>query len=203
MEQCIADIQSMKLGVKRTYEDRRWTMKGHERQLLTSRYLRDIETAVQELNDMHQFLSQQYNTCKAFPRNAVPSDYDLGHLSLLSQLSPFDFNKLHKNAYSTFITEHGNNVWVIERDDKIVASGTLFIEPKLIHVMGKVGHIEDVVVDVDYRNTGLGMLLIDTLVEEAKRQNCYKIVLDCNDDNVSFYERCGFTRKGNMMAIYM
>lgn len=32
---------------------------------------------------------------------------------------------------------------------------------------------------------------------------CYKVILDCSEDNVRFYERCGFVRKEVQMAAYI
>ena len=85
---------------------------------------------------------------------------------------------------------------------KIVLSGTLLIEKKMIHNGGLVGHIEDIVVDQNYRNHGLGKSLIRQLVESGRRLNCYKVILDCSDKVIGFYEKCGLKYKDNCMAIY-
>jgi glucosamine-phosphate N-acetyltransferase len=68
--------------------------------------------------------------------------------------------------------------------------------------MGKVAHIEDVVVDKEYRSHGLGKLLIQDGIKIANREKCYKIILDCEEKNVGFYEKCGFEKKGIQMAKY-
>ena len=34
--------------------------------------------------------------------------------------------------------------------------------------------------------------MIDKLVEIGTAAKCYKIVLDCSESNVPFYEKCGF-----------
>jgi len=31
---------------------------------------------------------------------------------------------------------------------------------------------------------------------------CYKIILDCSEKNVPFYEKCGFKKKEVQMAFY-
>jgi glucosamine-phosphate N-acetyltransferase len=87
-------------------------------------------------------------------------------------------------------------------DGKIVGTVTLLIETKLIHNMGKVAHIEDVVVDKNYRNNGLGKQMIQYAVSLSKEYGCYKTILDCSDENVSFYQKCDFEKRDNMMAIY-
>lgn len=43
---------------------------------------------------------------------------------------------------------------------KIVTTGTLFLEKKFTHETGLVGHIEDVIVDSDYRKRKLGSMYV-------------------------------------------
>lgn len=85
---------------------------------------------------------------------------------------------------------------------RIMAAGSLVLEHKFIHDCGILGHIEDIVVHHELRGKGIGKEVIGQLVERAKIANCYKITLDCDDKNVQFYEKTGFTRKGNQMTLY-
>ena len=75
-------------------------------------------------------------------------------------------------------------------------------EMKFIHNCGLCGHVEEVVVDSNYRKQGLGKLIIDHCKGVASFKGCYKMILDCNDQNIPFYQKCGLTKKENMMAIY-
>jgi len=45
-------------------------------------------------------------------------------------------------------------------------------------------------------------MIINKLTEYAKEQECYKVILDCAEKNVKFYEKCGYESKGILMAIY-
>ena len=135
------------------------------------------------------------------------NDFYKGHLDLCSQLSPFDTSSISYDSYIEFVNTlkygHGHHeVYVVEMDGKIVGTVTLLIETKLIHNMGKVAHIEDVVVDKNYRNNGLGKQMIQYAVSLSKEYGCYKTILDCSDENVSFYQKCDFEKRDNMMAIY-
>jgi glucosamine-phosphate N-acetyltransferase len=84
----------------------------------------------------------------------------------------------------------------------IVGSVALFIENKFTHNMGKVGHIGDPVIDEEYRKCGLGKLMMHLIRQLARDRGCYKVVLDCNSDHVSFYEKCGFSKKEIGMVKY-
>ncbi len=84
-------------------------------------------------------------------------------------------------------------------DGKVVGATTLLIETKFIHNGGKVGHIEDVVVNKEYQKKGIGEKMITYLLRYAKEQGCYKTILDCVDDVKPFYEKLGFKHNANAL----
>lgn len=51
------------------------------------------------------------------------------------------------------------------------------------------GHIEDIVIRKEYRGRNLGKRLIDLLKQIANVNTCYKVILDCGEHNVGFYEK--------------
>lgn len=84
----------------------------------------------------------------------------------------------------------------------LVASGTVFIEPKIIHDFGLVGHIEDIVVHPHYQGHGVGSKLVEKLLQYGEDMGCYKCILDCSEDKIPFYEKCKFTKKDTQMSYY-
>ena len=44
--------------------------------------------------------------------------------------------------------------------------------------------------------------MIEKVVQIAKKEGCYKVILDCDTKNVGFYQKCGFKNKGIEMALY-
>ena len=86
---------------------------------------------------------------------------------------------------------------------KIIATATLLVELKFLRACGKAAHVEDVVVDASYRGRRLGQRVVDALVAEARARGCYKIILNCSEGNVPFYERLGFKVKDVQMVIYL
>jgi glucosamine-phosphate N-acetyltransferase len=85
----------------------------------------------------------------------------------------------------------------------IVGSGTIIYEPKIIHGCKSCGHIEDIVVHKNYRKHGIAKNIIEKLFDNGKKNNCYKIILDCNDELENFYKKIGFEIKGLQMANYI
>eukprot|EP01095_Lingulamoeba_sp_RSL-Kostka_P015402 TRINITY_DN707_c0_g1_i2.p1 TRINITY_DN707_c0_g1~~TRINITY_DN707_c0_g1_i2.p1 ORF type:complete len:105 (+),score=13.02 TRINITY_DN707_c0_g1_i2:209-523(+) len=48
-----------------------------------------------------------------------------------------------------------------------------------------------------------GIRIIDQLVEIGHALGCYKIILDCSEKNVTFYNKCGFKKKEIQMVLYI
>jgi glucosamine-phosphate N-acetyltransferase len=127
-------------------------------------------------------------------------DYHKNYVELLNQLSQTSF------TYDQFENFIGNNnniiIKVIEKNNKIIATGTLVVENKLIHNISKAGHIEDIIIDKDHRGMGYGLKIILHLMNLGKEVGCYKVILNCKDELVGFYDKCGLQRKGSQMIKY-
>ena len=125
-------------------------------------------------------------------RSINKNDFNKNYIHLISQLS--ETNTITQKMFTTFIDSLSNNhqIYVIEENDIIVASITLIIESKLIHQTKRVCHIEDLVVDQNYRKRGLSTKLMEHAKKIAKNNNCYKIILNCNQKLEEFYNKHNF-----------
>ena len=134
-------------------------------------------------------------------REIRENDLENGFLETLDFLrKASDLDKSKAKEILEKIKQNSNQIIQVAIDDKkIVGCITLLIEQKFIHNGGLVGHIEDVVVRKDYEGKGIGMKLVTSMLEYAKRKNCYKTILDCKDDVKQFYERIGFKHESNGM----
>jgi len=137
-------------------------------------------------------------------RDLKSEDYNKNYLALLEQLTEVNPEKIKFDDFSNFVNNlnYDHRIIVIEINNKIVASGTLLIENKVIHGLSKVGHIEDIVVDNKLRGVGLGKDIINYLSNLANLENCYKVILNCKESNCGFYEKCGFEKKEVEMVKY-
>ena len=134
-------------------------------------------------------------------REIRENDLENGFLETLDFLrKASDLDKSKAKEILEKIKQNSNQIIQVAIDDKkIVGCITLLIEQKFIHDGGLVGHIEDVVVRKDYEGKGIGMKLVTSMLEYAKRKNCYKTILDCKDDVKQFYERIGFKHESDGM----
>ena len=137
-------------------------------------------------------------------RNLQKNDFNLGYLDLLSQLTEVNKNNISFEKFSNFINKLDENhkIIIIINNNKIIATGTLLIENKIIHSISKVGHIEDIVVDSNSKGLGIGKQIVNYLTNLAKENNCYKVILNCNDNNIGFYQKCGYQKKETQMVKY-
>jgi glucosamine-phosphate N-acetyltransferase len=99
--------------------------------------------------------------------------------------------------------EKNIEIWIIEYNNELVATGTILYEYKFIHNISLYAHIEDICVSSRFRGGGYGLILMDHLVKRSREQKCYKIILDCKENLEYFYNKSGFKKNGLQMVIYL
>ena len=119
--------------------------------------------------------------------------------ALYSQLSTCD--EIATNLFLQWVQHHTIFVDIDERYN-IKGAITVILEQKMIHSGKKVAHIEDVVVDSQWRNKKVGSKLLKYAVTYAKEKDCYKTILNCSEELIPFYARHGFTTKNVEMSYY-
>jgi len=148
--------------------------------------------------------TEEYTTTKVNINDL--SDIDIMYiLHLLSQISPIKcitsdqiavLKKVwNSESYMCFIVKNNLN--------QIVGFAKIFKELKLSHGLKYVYHIEDVVVEPNLHNQGIGSKLINAIINEYDYdENVYKIKLVCKQKNEGFYERFKFIKTDNI-EMYM
>ncbi|MBI95544.1 histone acetyltransferase [bacterium] len=131
---------------------------------------------------------------------------NIEYFKLLSQLTVVNLDYLDQDKIKNFLLSlnEKHQVFVLIDDElnKVIGTITILIEHKLIRNFGIVGHIEDVVIDSNYRGKNLGKKIIDFAINYCNNKGCYKVILDCDEKNIGFYKKCGFKLKGFEMSLY-
>lgn len=121
--------------------------------------------------------------------------------NLINDFRKTDFTEF---SFKNFIENEKNiSIYILEENNNILAAGTILFERKFIHNISLYGHIEDIIVKKEHQRKGYGKLLINKLIDVCKTNKCYKILLDCSNELISFYEKCGFKLNSNQMVIYL
>jgi GNAT superfamily N-acetyltransferase len=92
----------------------------------------------------------------------------------------------------------------VEKDGKEVARAFLYLMKNDLH-KEPFGLLEDLFVDETLRGQGIGTELVNMVIAEAKKQNCYKLVATSRyeRENVhKMYEKLGFKNVGIEFKMY-
>ena len=129
------------------------------------------------------------------------TDLDRGFLDALRALKPIELTE--QQAIDVYRDRLKSRIrtYVAIIDGYIAGTASVFIEPKFIHSGGVVGHIEDVAVHPNYQKHGVGRALVEHLLSVCRDFKCYKVILDCAEAVIPFYERLGFHRWERAMRI--
>tara|TARA_A100000164_G_C21804285_1_gene722256 strand:- start:618 stop:1040 length:423 start_codon:yes stop_codon:yes gene_type:complete len=138
---------------------------------------------------------------KVIFRKVIKEDLDKV-FKILNQLKELNIESIDKElAWNSFNENKSTKSRVGILDNEIVAYGSIVIENK---IRGEVaGHIEDIVVDKNYRGRFIGENLIKELINIGKKNSCYRITLFCKENLENFYSRQGFKKSSINMKKYL
>jgi ribosomal protein S18 acetylase RimI-like enzyme len=125
-------------------------------------------------------------------------------LVLLKQLWPeksFDPDAL-RTVFNRALTSDTQAYICSADDDKVIGFGSLTIKNNLWQE-GYLAHVDELVVDAEYRSRGVGTILLEQLFVIARQRGCGRIELDSGfhrADAHCFYERQGFENRGYVFS---
>lgn len=128
-----------------------------------------------------------------------PDDYDSGYLKLMQEFSNYK-KDVSREAFEQYLANSVDRRIMVLRntDQKIIGAGTIFKIEKLHN--NAIGQIEDVMIAEQYRGKGLGKLIVRHLTQIGLDDFlCYKVILNCLDKNIGFYDKCDFETTGVQM----
>jgi|AACY02.18.fsa_nt_gi glucosamine-phosphate N-acetyltransferase len=83
----------------------------------------------------------------------------------------------------------GIHTFVGIKDREVIATYSVLLERKIIHNGGLVGHLEDFAILPEFRGLGYGKQMIEHIIEFCKEQGCYKVIHNCQEELVPYYEK--------------
>jgi GNAT superfamily N-acetyltransferase len=102
-------------------------------------------------------------------------------------------------------TVPGYHLLVAEEDGEIIGTAVLAVLPGMAHGVSPFAVLEYVVVDEKWRGRGIGRLLMDYCLDQAKEAGCYKIMLTSDnrrEDAHAFYRSLGFEASAHGFRLY-
>ena len=105
-------------------------------------------------------------------------------------IDSFSKNYDKKINESIFSSDEVDGIVALEKGNVIGYASIHYIKK----ITRKSGIIEDVVVKENQRGKGISKLLVNNLIEKAKKNNCDKIILSSSEKNLKFYQKLGFQK---------
>ena len=105
-------------------------------------------------------------------------------------IDSFSKNYDKKINESIFSSDEVDGIVALEKGNVLGYASIHYIKK----ITRKSGVIEDVVVKESQRGKGIGKLLVNNLIEKAKKNNCDKIILSSSEKNLKFYQKLGFQK---------
>lgn len=98
----------------------------------------------------------------------------------------------HNPTWWKDLSDDDSETCVALIDGEVAGVAMCFIRRKVLHSGGIVAYIEDVAVAKEAQGLGIGRMMIEHLTDWAESKDAYKVILSCSQENVAFYEKCGF-----------
>jgi predicted N-acetyltransferase YhbS len=112
----------------------------------------------------------------------------------------------YRRAFAKIRAATGQELLVAEEEGKVIGTMMLIIVPNLSHGGLPWAGVENVMVDSDYRRQGIGRLLMDYVLAQAKKAGCYKIQLISDKSRKEahkFYKALGYKASGHGFRMYL
>jgi glucosamine-phosphate N-acetyltransferase len=164
--------------------------------------LLEMNKYIKDENKFNKRLQYLINIGNFTLRNIEYDDYDKGYMDLMFEFTNYNYPITKENFINFIITNPNNKIIVIysEKEKRIIGAGTIMIVHKIHN--NPIGQIEDIIISEKYRKNGLGKQIIEKLIDIGKNEyKCYKIILNCLQKNIKFYENCGFINVGVEMKL--
>ena len=149
-------------------------------------------------------------TVRAATEEDIPRILEL-YNDLTSAVSPTGEQSLPslddvQRVISEIASMPGHELLVAEEDGAVVGTMVLLIVPNLSHRALPWAIIENLVVDGKYRRRGIGRLLMEYAIEQARKAGCYKVQLLSNKkrhEAHQFYQTLGFETSAYGFRLYL
>lgn len=97
------------------------------------------------------------------------------------------YNKCFDGKVDEINIDSSGTVLIMEIDNKIVGMGTIDILNDMFRNI-RYGYLNNICINPDYQNKGLGTILINEIEKYAKENNCEYLMLTSNKSRISAHK---------------
>ncbi len=144
-------------------------------------------------------------------RIAGKRDIDLmmsSRLEMLKEVNALDpayeySDSFIEDSRNYFLEGDQTTVLALE-GDRVAGCATICyftIMPTFSHPTGKRAHLMNVYTAKEYRRQGIGIKMVEMLIDDAWNKGATEISLDATEAGRKLYEKCGFVSSGECMVL--
>jgi len=115
---------------------------------------------------------------------------DYENLYLFWQENYFVSEMDNKEHFALFLNKNKDLSVLAEENGKVLGTA-------LGSYDGRRGYLQKIVTDKEIRKQGIGKQLVKEVIKRLKATGALYIPISVEDEFISFYEKCGFTKKGS------
>ena len=144
-------------------------------------------------------------------RIADKQDIDLMMSSRLEMLKEVNSLDADYHYSESFVEEsrrfflNGDQTTVLALDgERVIGCATICyfsVMPTFSHPTGKRAHLMNVYTAKEYRGQGIGMKMVNKLIDEARSKGATEISLDATEAGRPLYKKCGFEDSNECMVM--
>ncbi|GAC1353342.1 MAG: GNAT family N-acetyltransferase [Polyangiales bacterium] len=115
-------------------------------------------------------------------------------------------NECYYRAFDSIENDPNNMLMVAEVDARVVGAFQFTVIQYVANRGGRVGWIENVIVDSSMRGRGIGQAMMRWAIAEAQRRDCFRVQLTSNKVRKRahvFYQRLGFVASHEGMKLVL
>ena len=106
------------------------------------------------------------------------------------------------------MSTHGLTVYLAWRANDAIGTTALLAMPHITYSFRPTAFLESIYVREEHRRHGVGRLMVERLLEDARRAGCYKVQLlthkcHANDGAHAFYRSMGFDAEAEGFRLYL
>jgi GNAT superfamily N-acetyltransferase len=111
-----------------------------------------------------------------------------------------------QRVFAEILSMPGHELLIADEDGVVIGTLVLLVVPNLSHGALPWAIIENMVVDSRYRRRGIGRLLMEYAINQARQSGCYKVQLLSNvkrHEAHQFYRSLGFETSAHGFRLYL
>ena len=131
-------------------------------------------------------------------RKAVKTDNESLMLLYNQFVGQDRYSKHINDSFSSVLTNSSNRIFIAEKDDVIIGFSTVSFR-RVVRYPKPIAELDELFVGEEFRKQGVGKLLLDAVVNESKKRNCYRVYIESAYTHKAahvFYEKNGFVNYG-------